>query len=280
MGDPEHRRHALSHRLVTKQFTAALVLRLVEDGALELDVPISTYLPDYPAAQADRVTLHHLLSHTGGVPEHTNRPDMGEIMRRSYATDDFLDLFSDRPLDFEPGSAYRYSNSGYYLLGVIVERRDRTRRSPSPSEDRLLAPLGLDATRLRPVPRDRALQLARGYVRTRRRWPSRTRPTSTRAFPYAAGMMVSTTGDLLRWTEALHAGDVFENAETYERMTTPVLDGYGYGLGISTQPLGGQTVRAIGHSGGIPGFATMLMHFPGEAGPSSCSTTPAGRPAE
>ena len=70
---------------LTKQFTAALVLQLVETGEIDLDAPISTYLPDYPAAQADRVTVHHLLSHTSGVPEHTTRPDMEEIMRRSYA---------------------------------------------------------------------------------------------------------------------------------------------------------------------------------------------------
>ena len=108
---------------LTKQFTAALVLRLVEDGAIDLDAPISTYLPDYPAAQADRVTVHHLLSHTSGVPEHTSRPDLGEIMRRSYTPDDFLALFSDLPLDFEPGSAVPLQQ-----LGVLPARRDRRAR--------------------------------------------------------------------------------------------------------------------------------------------------------
>ena len=243
---------------LTKQFTAALVLRLVEAGEIDLDAPISTYLPDYPAAQADRVTVHHLLSHTSGVPEHTSRPDIGEIMRRSYAPDAFVTLFSDLPLDFEPGSAFRYSNSGYYLLGVIVERVTGERFAVA-LRDRLLAPLGLTDTGYDPFP-EVVPSLARGYVRTAGGFANA--PYVDTSVPYAAGMMVSTAPDLYRWTQALHRGDVFQKAETTARMLTPVLDGYGYGIGITTMPVGDEEVQVVAHSGGIPGFSTMLIHLP------------------
>ena len=242
---------------LTKQFTAALVLRLVEAGRLDLDAPISTYLPDYPAAQADNVTLHHLLSHTGGVPEHTSRLDMNEIMRRTYDTEDFLTLFADEPLDFEPGSQFAYSNSGYYLLGVIIETV--TGRSyASALQEVILDPLGLDATTYDPFP-EIVPQMAHGYMSSGSDYVSA--PYIDTSVPYAAGMLISTARDLFTWTEALHGGEVFDNAETLTRMTTPVLDDYAYGIGVSTLPFAGG-VRAVAHSGGIPGFSTMLIHFP------------------
>ncbi|GAB5537822.1 MAG: hypothetical protein Rubg2KO_40710 [Rubricoccaceae bacterium] len=244
---------------LTKQFTAALVLKLVEAGRLDLDVPISTYLPDYPAAQAETVTLHHLLSHTGGIPEHTSRPDMNEIMRRSYTHEDFLTLFANEPLDFEPGSQFTYSNSGYYLLGVIIETV--TGRSYADAiQEVLLDPLGLDATTYDPFP-EIVPQMAHGYMRTG--LGTVNAPYIDTSVPYAAGMLISTARDLFTWTEALHGGEVFDDAEMLTRMTTPVLDDYGYGLGVSTLPFAGG-VRAIAHSGGIPGFSTMLIHFPDE----------------
>ncbi|MEO0556986.1 MAG: serine hydrolase [Bacteroidota bacterium] len=242
---------------LTKQFTAALVLRLVEAGRLDLDAPISTYLPDYPAAQAENVTLHHLLSHTGGVPEHTSRPDLNEIMRQNYEPIDFLAFFAEEPLDFEPGSQFAYSNSGYYLLGVIIETV--TGRSyASALQEVLLDPLGLDATTYDPFP-EIAPQMAHGYMPSGLNYVNA--PYLDTSVPYAAGMLISTARDLFTWTEALHGGEVFDNAETLTRMTTPVLDDYAYGLGVSTLPFAGG-VRAIAHSGGIPGFSTMLIHFP------------------
>lgn len=244
---------------LTKQFTAALVLKLVEAGMMDLDATISTYLPDYPAAQGDHVTIHHLLSHTGGIPEHTSRPDMNEIMRRTYAPEDFLALFADQPLDFEPGTQFAYSNSGYYLLGVIVETV--TGRSyASALQEVLLTPLGLNATTYDPFP-EIVPQMAHGYMRSGPGYVNA--PYIDTSVPYAAGMLISTARDLFTWTEALHGGDVFESDETLTKMTTPVLDDYAYGLGVSTLPFGGG-VRAIAHSGGIPGFSTMLIHFPDE----------------
>ena len=244
---------------LTKQFTAALVLQLVEAGEVALDAPVTRYLPDYPAAQGDRVTVHHLLSQTSGIPEHLGLPGFEDMKRRPYVPDSFLTVFSGLPLDFEPGSQFSYSNSNYYLLGVIVEHVTGQPYADALRE-RLLAPLGLDDTGYDDGAEviDR---MARGYRRVGAGFEHAAYVDPS--VPYAAGMMYSTARDLFRWTQALHRGAPFEHAETLTRMTTPVLGDYAYGLGVSTLPLGAP-VRAIGHSGGIFGFSTFLLHLPDE----------------
>ena len=243
---------------ITKQFTAALVLQLAEEGALDLDAPVTRYLPDYPAAQGDRVTIHHLLSHTSGVPEHTNRPDFPDMMRDPVAPDSFLAVFSGQPLDFEPGSAFRYSNSGYYLLGVIIEHVTGQTYAEA-LRQRLLAPLGLTDTGYADG-RTVIDRMATGYDRAGQ--GVQHAAYFDASLPYAAGMMYSTVRDLFRWTRALHRGDPFEDAATLERMTTPVLNNYAYGLSNGPFPVGDRMVQAIGHDGGIPGFNSMLVYFP------------------
>lgn len=243
---------------VTKQFTAALILQLVEAGEIELDAPITRYLPDYPAAQGDRVTIHHLLSHTGGVPEHTSRPDFGEMMRDPVTPTGFLDVFSGDPLDFEPGTEYRYSNSGYFLLGTLIETVTGQPYAEA-LRQRLLAPLGLEDSGYLDgrVVFDR---MATGYRRVGT--DVQHAPYLDTSIPYSAGMMYSTVRDLHTWTRALHAAEPFESAETVETMITPVLNEYGYGIGNSPLPVGDRSVQAIAHSGGIPGFSSMLIYFP------------------
>lgn len=243
---------------LTKQFTAALVLQLAEAGDLDLDAPVTRYLPDYPAAQGDRVTVHQLLSHTSGIPEHLGLPGFDEIKRNPVDPDSFLAVFSGLPLDFEPGTQFSYSNSNYYLLGVLIEHLTGQPYAIALRE-RLLAPLGLEDTGY-----DDGVtvidRMASGYTRIGAGVQHAAYVDSS--VPYAAGMMYSTAQDLVAWTQALHRGEAFENPETLVRMTTPVLDDYAYGLGVSMLPLGPEPVRAIGHSGGIFGFSTFLIHFP------------------
>ena len=242
---------------VTKQFTAALVLQLAEASELDLNAPITRYLPDYPAAQG-RVTVHQLLSHTGGIPEHLGQPDFPDMMRDPITPLAFLDVFSGRPLDFEPGSAFRYSNSGYVLLGAIIEQVTGQTYADA-LRTRLLEPLGLTDTvyQTNEAVLDR---MASGYDRTTT--GVQHAPYIDTSIPYAAGMMVSTVHDLHQWTRALHAAAPFQNAEMLVTMTTPVLNDYAYGIGNSLIPVGSGAVRSIGHNGGIPGFTSMLMYFP------------------
>jgi CubicO group peptidase (beta-lactamase class C family) len=108
---------------VTKQFTAALVLQLVEEGKIKLDGKITDYLPDYRKDTGGKVTIHQLLNHTSGIPDYTHRPDFSaEISRNPYRVADFVKKFASGDLEFEPGSKFNYSNSGYSVLGAIIER--------------------------------------------------------------------------------------------------------------------------------------------------------------
>lgn len=243
---------------VTKQFTAALVLQLVEQGLVDLNAPLSRYLPGYPAAQGDRVTVHQLLSHTSGVPEHVGAPGFSDLMRDPVAPDSFLAVFSGEDLDFEPGSQFRYSNSGYYVLGVLIEHVTGQAYADA-LQERLFSPLGLadtqydDGTAV--IPR-----AAHGYTRTGSGFGHAA--YFDPGVPYAAGMISSTARDLFQWTRALHAAEPFQRRETLERMTTPVLSDYAYGLGVSDLPVGDGPVRAIGHDGSVPGFSAFVVYFP------------------
>ena len=108
---------------ITKQFTAMLIMQLVEKGKLKLTGKVTDYLPDYPKATGDKITIHHLLTHTSGLSNYTNFPGFFEKQSRNpYTPEVFLKEFMNLPLDFEPGSKFSYSNSGYFLLGVIIEK--------------------------------------------------------------------------------------------------------------------------------------------------------------
>src|SRR5688500_4532580 len=102
------------HRLgsITKQFTAVVIMQLVEQGKLKLDVPISTYLPDYSKKNGDVITIHHLLTHSSGIPNMTSFPGFKDVMRNSYSAAQLVNMSADSTLQFEPGKKYAYSNSG------------------------------------------------------------------------------------------------------------------------------------------------------------------------
>jgi CubicO group peptidase (beta-lactamase class C family) len=113
------------HRLgsITKQFTAMLIMQLVEQGKLKLDVPISTYLPDYPKKNGDVITIHHLLTHTSGIPNMTAFPNfVKSVMPNAYTPLQLVNMSADSTLEFKPGERFNYSNSGYLLLGYIIEK--------------------------------------------------------------------------------------------------------------------------------------------------------------
>ena len=102
---------------ISKQFTALLIVKLAEEGKIKLDVPITTYLPDYPKETGDKITIHNLLTHTSGIPNYTSAPNfMNEKARNAYSPADFVKTFSNLPLEFKPGEKFAYSNSGYFLL--------------------------------------------------------------------------------------------------------------------------------------------------------------------
>lgn len=245
---------------ITKQFTAAVVMRLVEQGRLSLDAPITDYLPDYPA-QGRTVTIRHLLTHTSGIPSYTG---LGEAFwskaRLDLTEAELVDLFDDLPYDFEPGADYRYNNSAYYLLGVVIGEVTGTPYAEY-LESTLLAGNGLEHTlycdNTRIVP-----ERAEGYAYTEADGLVNAEYISM-ANPGAAGAMCSTVGDLVRWTERLHGGDVV-SPSSLAAMTTPTVltsgDTTSYGFGLGLGELDGH--RKVSHGGGINGFTSYLAHYP------------------
>lgn len=263
-GTPATRETRFRIASLTKHFTAALVLRLEEDGLLDTSATVAWYIDEYPRPQGDRITIHHLLTHTSGLPSYTDLPGfLDERAMDRMSPGEIAALTWGEPLRFDPGSRFEYSNSGYVLLGWIAERV--TGRTYDELIDAyLLSPNGLADTGY-----DRDVTPpaghARGFTRTLVGYePARPLDPS---LPYAAGMLYSTAGDLGRWTAALLGwGDgpgPFQRDDTLDRMLTPALDDYAYGLRVYRRPIGrDESVRVIEHTGGIFGFSAILRAFP------------------
>lgn len=198
---------------VTKQFTAAAILLLAEEGRLSLDDTIGSHLPNYPAPQADRITIRQMLNHSSGLP----RPERKSAQETPQtSTQDRLEVFASLPLDFEPGSKHAYSNSGYIVLGAIIEKV--TGESfPVALEALLFDPIGLRNTR---AAFDDTIipDLASDVRRSNGRLVEDDYRISDRGAPFSAGMLTSTVDDLAKWTRTLHKGEVFENPDSYRLM--------------------------------------------------------------
>ncbi|MDX1604417.1 MAG: serine hydrolase domain-containing protein, partial [Salinimicrobium sediminis] len=191
------------HRLgsITKQFTAALILQLVEEGKLELDKPISTYLPNYKGPAANVVTLHHLLTHSSGIPSYTSFPGFFEEQSRDPSSPaEFVKVFADSTLQFTPGEKFAYNNSGYFLLGHIIE--EVTGKSyEQVLQEKILEPLDMDDTGYdhhATILKNRAA----GYEKNGNEYVNA--PYLDMSLPYAAGSMYSTVEDLYKWDRALY----------------------------------------------------------------------------
>ena len=248
---------------VTKQFTASAIMRLMEQGKLSLDDTLQKFFPNYPA-QGHRVTVRNLLNHTSGIRSYTSMgPKWQRLMRLDMAPDSMLALFAPEPFDFRPGDEWRYDNSGFFLLGMIVEKL-----SGKPYgqylQDEFFTPLHLTGTvycEHAPLIKHRA----RGYApRPDGRFVNAEPLSMTQ--PYAAGSLCSTVTDLAAWTIALSNGKVVSPA-SYKLMTTPDTLNNGkpltYGFGLGTGTLGGH--RQVSHNGGINGFISELHHYPDDA---------------
>jgi CubicO group peptidase (beta-lactamase class C family) len=245
---------------ITKQFTATLVMQLVEEGKLSLDTSLASALPYYRKDTGGRITIPHLLNHTSGIPSYTSLPNFGrDISRDPYGVREFVEKFCSGDLEFDPGTKFRYNNSGYFILGAIIEES-----TGKPYEqvlrERILEPLGMHASGFdhsAPVLEKRA----RGYER--RLAGLRNADYLDMSLPYAAGSLYSTVEDLYLWDQALY-GDKVLPARAKERMFTPGLENYGYGWGIRKQPIGpGKAERlTISHGGGINGFNTLIARVP------------------
>lgn len=239
---------------VTKTITAAAVLQLEEAGRLRLSDPIVKHLPDYPAASGSRITIQELLSHTAGVPEPAMDPRRTGEMSRPVGPAELLALFKDRPLDFEPGAKYRYSNSGYVILGMIIEKLSGMSYYDYVA-DRIFRPLGMKASGYREKGADPP-EFARGLSEA----PDGgllPAPIIHPSWGYAAGALHSTVGDMLAWDRGLSAGKVLSPG-SLEKMFRPVMGGYGTGWLIA-ETFGRKDQF---HGGGVPGFSAWIERWP------------------
>jgi CubicO group peptidase (beta-lactamase class C family) len=256
------------HRLgsITKQFTGMLIMQLVEQGKLKLHVPISTYLPDYPKKTGDVVTIHHLLTHSSGIPNMTSFPGFIRNVAPDFHTPvQLVNLFADSALQFRPGEKFAYSNSGYLLLGYIIEKV--TGKSyEKVLQDNILTPLHMNNTGYdhhEPLLKNRA----KGYEKRGRTYVNAN--FIDMSVPYAAGAMYSTVEDLYLWDQALYANQLLrkENSDLLFGKHVSAGGGhYGYGWGVDFIPLGNtpERVETVGHGGGINGFNTQLTRIPSD----------------
>ncbi len=244
---------------ITKQFTAALVMRAIAAGKIGLEDDLSKFVPGFPL-QGKKVTIHQLLDHSSGIPSYT---DVGAEWQKQWplelSHEQLLALVADKPFDFEPGTNWHYNNTGYYLLGMVLEKV----HGKSYAEvvlDELATPLGLLHTRY-DSNKELVPNRAQGYAVENGKLCNDDLLGMSQ--PGAAGALIASAGDLVRWSLALVGGKVVSK-EAFAQMTTPLVladgrdTGYGFGL-MRGEVLG---LPAILHGGGIHGFNSMLMFFP------------------
>lgn len=243
---------------VTKQFTSTVILKLQEEGKLSVSDKLSKYFPEFK--YADKITLEHLLTHTSGIYNYTN--DIGEedsaIVCNPVDKQLALDIMFKHDLDFKPGTRFSYDNSGYYLLGLIIEKV-----TGKPYEqnvrDIIFTPLQMTHS-LFDFKHSADTNITTGYKKlnaTEQTVASASRWDST--VTYAAGAIWSTTGDMYIWAKAV-AGKKIISADSWKAALTPHLEHYGYGWFIDS--LYGK--KNVAHGGGLPGFIAYFCYYPDE----------------
>lgn len=248
---------------ITKQFTAAAILRLQEQGKLSVHDKLSRFLPDFP--RAGEVTLHHLLTHTSGIHSYTDKPDFLATVTVPTRPDALIQSFKDDRYDFDPGQRWLYDNSGYFLLGYIVEKVSGVSYADFLAKS-FFEPLAMKSSgehNSHDVIRGEAY----GYAWENGRVTKPLNWDMSRAG--GAGALYSTVDDLFLWDEALFGGKVVSPASV-QAASVPVVtaedterskdEGYGYGLAIGRT----RGLRTISHGGGLQGFRSHLLRFPEE----------------
>ena len=251
---------------MTKSFTAVLIMQLVQAGQLELGAPFGRYLPDYPADYARRITVQHLLTHSSGIPHYAELPGWRQgKYRATNSSEDFVNAFAAQPLNFEPGTNKRYSNSNYYLLGKIIEKLTDAPYATA-LRDRILTPLKMndtgDFSSGEIIPK-----FASDYMKNGEEISCTPQSADYCKSGFvnmvlftATGSMHSTTQDILKWDRGLY-GTVLLSEESKAIMFNPE-DPFAWEVG--NLPIGkdGSPVPVISYNGGISGYTSIIARFP------------------
>jgi len=236
---------------VTKQFTAMAIMQLQERGLLDVNNPITKYIPDYP--NGEKITIRHLLTHTSGIPNLTDFPDFLETMMLPSPVEKTIERFKNKPLEFEPGEKFSYSNSGYVLLGYLIEKISGKSYEDFLSEN-IFQPLnmvnsGYDHSST--ILKNRASGYSLGtdgiinaaYI--------------DMSLPLGGGSLYSTVEDLYLWDRALYTEELVSKT-IMDKIFTPFLEEYAYGWNVSEL----YKHKRISHSGGINGFSSNISRYP------------------
>ncbi|MEO1485222.1 MAG: serine hydrolase [Bacteroidota bacterium] len=260
---------------ITKQFTAVSILMLMEQGKLSLQDEITKYIEDYPT-HGHSITIHHLLTHTSGIKSYTGMEKWVGRWREDFEPLGLIDFFKDEPIDFAPGEEYRYNNSGYFILGYIIEKVSRQTYEDF-LENNIFKPLGMDHSyygHKGEIIKKRANGYQSHEKLINAEFLSMTQP-------YAAGSLMSTVGDLYKWNRSIRAHKLISKESTDLAFSNYTLNNgkkinYGYGWGIN-EISGSETIE---HGGGIFGYVTNGIYLPEEdvfvAVFSNCDCNPPG----
>jgi D-alanyl-D-alanine carboxypeptidase len=239
---------------LTKQFTAAAILQLQEAGKLSIDDPISKYYPEAPQTWA-KITLRHLLTHTSGILSYTALPGFfAREAREPHTPEELIKLTRDKPLQSEPGSKYEYNNTGYIILGYVIEKVSGQPYAQY-LQQHVFTPLGMSGSGYddpAPIIKGRAAGYARGPDGA---W--RNAPFIDMSVPYAAGSLYSTVNDLLVWDQALYGARLLK-PDSLQAMFTDYGHQYGFGVHIDQK----WDQERIWHNGIINGFSASLQRYP------------------
>jgi len=245
---------------ITKQFTAIAILQLMEQEKLSLQDDITRFIPDYPT-QAYKITIEHLLTHTSGIKSYTNVPEFEKYIKEDLSPAEAVDRFKNLPMEFAPGTKWNYNNSGFFLLGYIIEKASGKTYAEY-IEENLFKPAGMTNTLYgndKIILRNRAS----GYQ------PEGDKTVNadylSMLLPYSAGSIMSTVEDLFRWNRALISyklvkKETLEKAFTEYKLTNGKGTSYGYGWSLM-QLQGSPTIE---HGGAINGFLCNALYLPGE----------------
>ena len=241
---------------VTKQFTAAAILLLHEDGKLNVDSPFCTYMESCPDAWKP-VTVRNLATMSSGIPSFTGLPEFRELRKKDMKPAESIGLVSHLPLKAKPGEVYEYSNTNYIILGMIIERLSGKSYEDFLAE-RITKPLDLKNTGY-DHGKERLKLSALGYSLKEDEVVPAER--ASMMVPFSAGALYSTTGDLYKWNVALHGGKLYKKPETLALMLTPSQNNYAFGVNVVTDSKGR---KRVSHGGAIEGFLSDAAYYPNE----------------
>lgn len=244
---------------MTKQFTAISILILEEQGKLNINDKVSKYIPDYPSG--DSITLHHLLTHTSGIKDFNKMKTLKDISQKEMTPKMMVDFFKNEPVDFKPGEKFDYNNSGYVILGYIIEIVSGETYEEFINKY-IFQKAGMKnsyyATDRQIIPKR-----ASGYQKKEYGYVNKT--IISYSIPFSAGSLMSTTGDMLKWQQALSHNLLLKNKQVEKAFSTYQLnnkDSFTYGYGWHIKKLNGTPIRE--HGGSIFGYKSMGLYVPSE----------------